>query len=227
MSSIYLNTKNQAVVKLTQEEIDSFLEKAQEKSKKYSEISPDSTSPYGFNHVHSHHVGMLAEFAVHEFFNWVQEQSGIALNIEPVYMDSTRDGEADIILNGTRIDVKCMSKYSWTQFGPRISARQYNNLCKKAEVILWVRYITARKTYTIMGFNYMRDVKEITPLTFFNPESGQSIENYPVLAIMHNTELLTSSAHAKMMKDIEPPKGTRKHKSFYAGLTSSPKKVQV
>lgn len=215
MPEVALNNKMQFTVKLTKEEVDYFLPLAEEKSKKYSEISPDKTSPYGFNHVHSHHVGMQAEFAAHEFLKWVSSSTGIELDIEPIYQNPKRDGEADLKLNGTRIDVKCLGRKAFYDYGPGISARQYDRLCIKAEVVMWLVYDTKKRLFTIVGYNYMKDVRDIIPVQNLNKETGQRIENYPVIDIMQDIQMLTSPEHIQKMKDLEPPKGTRKQASFY------------
>lgn len=222
MPTVSVNAQNQFTVKLSKEEVDSFLPAAEEKSKKYTEISPDKTSPYGFNHVHSHHVGMQAEFAAHEFLKWVSESTGIHLDIEAIYANPRRDGEADLNLNGTRIDVKCLSERSWKQYGPCISTRQFPRLCIKAEVVLWIVYNTRRRTFTLKGYNYMKDVRDQKTVMNLNQETGQSIENYPVIDILYDTEKLTSQEHIQKMKSLEPQKSTRKQASFYAGFKSTP-----
>lgn len=220
MPTVSLNSRNQFVVTLSKDEVDALLPAAEEKSKKYTQLSPDSTSPYGFNHVHSHHVGMQAEHAAYHLLQWVRETSGIDLALEPIFQYSHRDAEADIKMNGTRIDVKCLSERSWSTFGPCISARQFDKLCIKAEVVLWAAYNKSKRTFTFRGFNYMNEVREL--LTVKNEtQNGSFIENYPVETILRDLEMLTSHEHVQRMKDMEPKKSARRDMSFYTKFSSS------
>ncbi|ELW0836404.1 hypothetical protein ACRYKS_19790 [Escherichia coli] len=170
-------------VKLYKDEADSFMAKAIEKSERYKILAPASKSPYGFNHAHSHFVGMVCEHASFVLFNEIENYSGIALNIDPAFQSDGRDGECDIKVNNLRIEVKGIKYKSWTDFGPCVSTRQLKNIQKKADVILWVLYNEKKQEFTFEGFNYVKDISSI-PVVLTGVPGRPMIENHPVLSII-------------------------------------------
>lgn len=165
-------------------EAQSYMEKAVQKSKRYTAISPDHKSPYGFNHAHSHFVGMIAEHSAGVLFTEIEEIIGKDLNIDLVFKDENRDGSCDIIVNGLRIEVKGITPRSWRQFGPCISTRQLRNIQRKADIVLWVQFDERKQFVTFEGFNYVKDITSV-PTKFTAGKGKTPIENYPVLEIIH------------------------------------------
>jgi hypothetical protein len=170
-------------IRLGHDEAESFMAKAIAKSEKYSKLAPDGKSPYGFNHPHSHFVGMVAEYASWILFTEVEELTGQTLNIDPAFQDERREGECDLYVGGKRIEVKGIKYGSWLQFGPCISARQLPKIEKKADIVLWALYNEKVQEFTFEGFNLVSDIRGITPI-FTGAKGRQQIENYPVIDII-------------------------------------------
>lgn len=170
-------------VTLHKDEADSFMAKARDKSERYKILAPAAKSPYGFNHVHGHYVGMVCEHASFVLFNEIENCSGIALDIDPAFQSDGRDGECDIKVNGLRIEVKGIKYKSWTDFGPCVSTRQLKNIEKKADVILWVLYNEKKQEFSFEGFNYVKDISSVPPILTGAP-GRPMIENHPVISIL-------------------------------------------
>lgn len=181
MKQVYIH-RDEWVIKLHQSEADSFLAKATKKAEKYQTIS--TNSPYGFNHIHSHYVGLVSEHAAWLFFNEIEELLGRDLNIDAVYQNPKRDAECDLVVNGTKIEVKCIKYGSWLRYGPCISTKQYPKIKEKADVVLWLLYNEKSQELTVKGFTDVNDVPTITPV--LTGTEDRKVENYPVLSIMKN-----------------------------------------
>lgn len=178
---------DELVVMLHPDEASSFMAKAHEKSVKYSVL--DGVSPYGFNHAHSHLVGMLSEHATWVLFNWLEETLGMNMNIDPVYQDQSRDAECDIVVQGKRIEVKGIKYGSWLKYGPCVSKRQLKNIEHKADIILWVLVNEKRLEFTFKGFNQVTDIHTITPE--YTGDGERKILNYPVKSIIKPLSTIT------------------------------------
>ncbi|WOL22945.1 hypothetical protein [Escherichia phage vB_EcoM_JNE01] len=174
---------NKMIVKLNKDEADSFLAKAIEKSERYKVLAPDNKSPYGFNHIHGHFVGMVCEHASFVLFNEIENSTGIKLNIDPAFQSDGRDGECDILVNNLRIEVKGIKYKSWKDFGPCVSTRQLKNIQKKADVVLWVLYNEKKQEFSFEGFNYVKDISSV-PVVLTGVPGRVMIENHPVLSII-------------------------------------------
>lgn len=183
MSTRLIIRENKMKIRLHQDEAESFMAKASAKADKYNKLAPEDKSPYGFNHAHSHLVGMAAEHAAWILFNEVEMLSGTDLNIDPAFQDERREGECDIYVAGKRIEVKGIKYGSWLRFGPCISARQLPKIQKKADIVLWALYNERCQEFTFEGYNF---VEEITTLdtVMTGAEGRPKIENYPVLPII-------------------------------------------
>lgn len=168
---------------LGQSEAKSYMSKAKAKSERYTKISPDHKSPYGFNHPHSHFVGMIAEHSAWVLFDEIQHILRRDLKIDPAFQDDTRDAECDLIVNNLRIEVKGIQQRSWNRFGPCISTRQLRNIQRKADVVLWVLYDEHHQAVSFEGFNYVKDITSV-PTKFTAGKGKEPIENYPVLDII-------------------------------------------
>lgn len=169
-------------VKIFDSEYKEFCALAELKAKKYQNIAKNK-SPYGFNTAHSHIVGLVTEYAGLLMFRGLEKTYNKNLNIDPVFQDSTRDSECDIIVNSNRIEIKGIKYKAWTEYGPCISTVQYNRLLKKADVVLWALYNERQQEVTFKGFNRVHDIKSIEPV-MTGPE-GKQILNYKVLSIMN------------------------------------------
>lgn len=174
---------NKMTVRLFTDEADSFMAKAISKSKRYEKIAPEHKSPYGFNHPHSHYVGLVAEHAAWVLFTEVEALTGRNLNIDPAYQNDQREGECDLYVGNTRIEVKGIKYGSWLRFGPCISTRQLKNIERKADVVLWALYNEKQQEFTFTGFNYVSDIRSL-PTIITGAENRPKIENYPVLDII-------------------------------------------
>lgn len=179
MKQVYIH-RNEWVIKLHQSEADSFLAKAIKKAEKYQ----DASAPYGFNHIHGHLVGMIAEHAAWLLFNEIEELLGKDLKIDPVYQNPRRDAECDLVVNNTKIEVKCIKYGSWLRYGPCISTKQFPKIKDKADVVLWLLYNEKSQELTVKGFTDVNEVQTITPIMTGN--STLQVENYPVISIMKN-----------------------------------------
>lgn len=170
-------------IKLYSDEADSFMAKAIEKSELYKVLAPASRAPYGFNHTHSHFVGMVCEHAAYVLFTEIEDSIGKSLNIDPAFQDSNRDGECDLKVNGLRIEVKGIKYKSWKNFGPCVSTRQYDKILQKADVVLWVLYNEKKQEFSFEGFNYVNEIAN-QPIILTGVEGLPKIENYPVMDIL-------------------------------------------
>lgn len=177
----YRINNNEMKVKIFQDEYHSFMATAIDKSQRYKTIAKDN-SPYGFNHPHSHIVGLVSEHASLLLFRGIEENLGTNFNIDAVFQDNTRDSECDLVVCGTRIEVKGIKYKSWLEYGPCISTSQYFRIKKKADIILWGLYNEKQNEVTFKGYNTVRDISRIKPV-LTGPE-GKQIMNYKVLDIM-------------------------------------------
>lgn len=174
---------NKMKIRLHQDEAESFMAKAAAKAEKYNKLAPDGKSPYGFNHAHSHLVGLAAEHASWILFTAIEEMLGIDLKIDPAYQDERREGECDIYVGGKRIEVKGIKYGSWLNFGPCVSARQLPKIKRKADIVLWALYNERCQEFTFEGFNLVSEIETLD--TIFTGANGRDkIENYPVLNIL-------------------------------------------
>lgn len=182
--------ENKMKIRLHQDEAESFMAKAAAKAEKYNKLAPNGKSPYGFNHAHSHLVGMAAEHASWILFNEVEALAGINLNIDPAFQDDRREGECDIYVAGKRIEVKGIKYGSWLRFGPCISARQLPKIQKKADIVLWALYNERCQEFTFEGFNYVDEIATLETI-MTGAEGRPLIENYPVLPIIKPMQSLS------------------------------------
>lgn len=176
-------------VKLHTDEADSFMAKAIEKSAKYQELAPANKSPYGFNHIHGHFVGLVCEHAAWVLFNEIESSTGLKLNIDPAFQNPGRERECDIKVNNLRIEVKGIKYKSWLKYGPCVSTRQLENIQKKADVVLWVLYNEKHQEFSFEGFNYVKDISTV-PVILTGEADKPKIENHPVLSILKPLEEL-------------------------------------
>lgn len=179
-----LTIKNDKMtIKLFNDEANSFMARAIAKSEKYERIASSSKSPYGFNHPHSHYVGLVAEHASWLLFNEIEDLIGRDLNIDPAFQSDKREAECDLYVNNLRIEVKGIKYGSWLRFGPCISTRQLDNIEKKADVVLWALYNERRQEFSFEGFNFVKQIRAL-PTLVTGAEGRPQIENYPVLDII-------------------------------------------
>lgn len=169
-------------VQLFRDEAESFMAKAINKSEKYTKIAPDHVSPYGFNHAHSHFVGLVTEHAAWVLFTEIEEMLNVDLKIDPSFHDDTRDKECDINVGGLRVEVKGIKSAAWKQYGPCISTRQLSKIERKADVVLWALYNERTQEVVFEGWNPVSEVRAITPV--LTGKEGKQIENYKVLDIL-------------------------------------------
>jgi len=170
-------------IRLHHDEAESFMAKAIAKAEKFTKIAPAGKSPYGFNHAHSHLVGMAAEHASWLLFNEIETLINRDLNIDPAFQDEKREGECDLYVAGLRIEVKGIKYGSWLRFGPCISARQLPKIQKKADVVLWALYNEKCQEFTFEGYNLVSEIAAI-PTIMTGAEGREKIENYPVISIL-------------------------------------------
>lgn len=175
--------ENKMKIRLHTDEAEAFMAKAHIKAEKYNKLAPGGKSPYGFNHVHSHLVGLAAEHASWILFTEIENILNINLSIDPAFQDEGREGECDIYVAGKRIEVKGIKYGSWLRFGPCISSRQLPKIQKKADIVLWALYNERCQEFTFEGYNYVNDISSLeTVMT--GAEGRDKIENYPVLPII-------------------------------------------
>lgn len=184
-SRIGVKDDGKMFIRLYKDEADSLLAVALKKSEKFESITTTESSPYGFNHAHSHYVGIVAEHAAYTLFTEIENMLGIDLKIDPVYKDETREGECDLIVGGKRIEVKGIKYGAYKNFGPCISIRQVKRIKKKADIVMWVLFNEKSKETTFIGFNNVDEIETITPI-WTGAEGRKKIENYPVQSLIKN-----------------------------------------
>lgn len=182
--------ENKMKIRLGHDEAESFMAKAIAKAEKYNVLAPDGKSPYGFNHPHSHFVGMVAEYASWVLFTEIETMLNINLNIDPAFQDERREGECDIYVAGKRIEVKGIKYGSWLRFGPCISARQLPKIEKKADIVLWALYNERGQEFTFEGYNLVSEIAALDTI-MTGAEGRPKIENYPVQSIIKPLQELT------------------------------------
>lgn len=187
MSRISIKNDKMAV-QLFQDEAQAFFAKARAKSEKYTNLSPDHVAPYGFNHVHSHLVGLVSEHASWVLFTEIEEMLNVDLNIEAPFHDDARDAECDIIVGGLRVEVKGIKQNAWNRYGPCISTRQLAKIERKADIVLWALYDERNQLVTFQGWNPVSEVRSLTPV--FTGDAGKAIENYKVLDLLRPLQSL-------------------------------------
>ena len=169
-------------IQLSKDEADAYMAKAIAKSQRYETLMQGRKSPYGQNHTHSHYVGMVAEHASLVLMEEIENLVGHNLNIDAVFQDDTRDAECDLVVNGLRIEVKCIKYGSWVRYGPCITAAQRKSIENKADVVLWALYNERQQSFTFEGFNHVADIASI-PSVMTGPVD-RLVENHPVLSII-------------------------------------------
>lgn len=179
---------NKMVVQLYQDEAQAFFAKARAKSEKYTNLSPNHVSPYGFNHVHSHLVGMVTEHASWVLFTEIEDMLKVDLSIESPFQDIERDSECDIIVGGLRIEVKGIKQNAWNRYGPCISKRQLGKIERKADIVLWALYDERTQAVTFQGWNPVSEVRSLQPV--FTGDTGREVENYQVLKLLRPLDKL-------------------------------------
>lgn len=190
MSSRLVIRDEKMKIRLENDEADSFMSKAVAKSEKYNILAPANKSPYGFNHAHSHFVGLVAEHATWILFTEIEQLLGINLNIDPAYQDERREGECDLYVGGKRIEVKGIKYGSWLKFGPCISSRQLPKIEKKADIVVWALYNERYQEFTFEGYNLVSEISSVqTVMT--GAEGKPKIENYPVMDLLKPMQELT------------------------------------
>ena len=178
---------NKMKIRLTQDEVEMITDKAKEKSAKFTRIAPVNKSPYGFNHVHSHVVGLGAEYASHILFQEIEKMLCTNLFIEPSYADERREGECDLYVGNLRVEVKGIKYKSWLRYGPCISTRQLSKIQKTADVVVWALYNERCHEFTFIGFNDVSEISSIRPVL---TGTEHKIENYPVRDILKPLETM-------------------------------------
>lgn len=189
MSRIIIR-ENKMKIRLHNDEADAFMSKAIAKSEKYNKLAPQNKSPYGFNHPHSHFVGLVAEHAAWVLFTEIESMLNTNLNIDPAFQDEKREGECDIYVQGKRIEVKGIKYGSWLRYGPCVSSRQLSKIQKKADIVLWALYNEKCQELTFEGFNLVSEISTLLPV-LTGAEGKQKIENYPVISIIKPLQELT------------------------------------
>lgn len=183
-------TSENMSIRLYKDEAESLWAKAIQKSQKFETMVSKDRSPYGFNHPHSHYVGVVAEHASWLLFTEIEEMLGIDLNIDAAFKDENRECECDIYVGGKRIEIKGIKYGSWKNYGPCISARQLSKIKRKADIVLWVLLNEKTKEATFVGYNEVNEIESINPI-LTGPEHSQKIKNYPVISLIKNlTELV-------------------------------------
>lgn len=170
-------------ISLYQDEAESFMAKAAAKAEKYRKLAPNGSSPYGFNHTHSHLVGLAAEHASWVLFSEIEEMLGIDLKIDPAFQNERREGECDLYVRGKRIEVKGIKYGSWLRFGPCVSSRQLHKIKQKADIVIWALYNERCREFTFEGYNLVSEIESI-PTIMTGADGREKIENYPVLNIL-------------------------------------------
>ncbi|WEM33481.1 hypothetical protein EJP02_420 [Escherichia phage EJP2] len=174
---------NKMSISLFKDEADSYMAKAMAKSQRYNNMLNGRKAPYGQNHPHSHYVGMVAEHATLVLMEEIEQLLNIDMKIDAVFLDDKRDKECDIVVNGLRIEVKCIKYGSWVKFGPCITAAQRKNIERKADVVLWAVYNERKQSFTFEGFNRVEDIANI-PTEMTGVQGREKIENHPVMSII-------------------------------------------
>ena len=80
---------------------------------------------YYNNTLESHLKGKLGEIAVEK---WAASN---AFLVDAAFEDMGRDREADLVINGTRVDAKTWAKRWWPDLGRCLAVRQMSSLQKK------------------------------------------------------------------------------------------------
>lgn len=89
---------------------------------------------YGTGNKPTYHiVGKFGEAAVEK---WLQARG---LPVDSAFRDRSRAAEADILVAGTRIEVKCWNFGTWNQGGRCVSPEQEREISDKADIIAWCR----------------------------------------------------------------------------------------
>lgn len=176
------------MVNLYHDEPKSFFAQAKAKSEKYTVLSPDEVSPYGFNHIHSHLVGMISEHASWVLFSEIEKMLGVDLGIDAAFQDDTRDSECDLIVGGLRVEVKGIKANAWNRYGPCVSTRQLKNIERKADIVLWALYDDRTQTVTFQGWNPVSEIRAIKPV--MTGDIGKEIKNYKVLDLLRPLQTL-------------------------------------
>jgi hypothetical protein len=122
---------------------------------KYSNTN-NSSSPYLQNTSHSHVVGKIGEVGC----SYALKSLGFKVN---ELFNDNNDTKCDIVINNTRIEIKCWTVKVWGQFGACIAEKQALKIHKKADIVLYCTYDDANNIFTLRGWNRTADILLATP----------------------------------------------------------------
>lgn len=110
------------------------------------------------NTLHSHRMGKLGELACER---WLTTEG---VSVDPAFRDPDREGEADLLTPGARLEVKTWSERYWATMGRCVRPPQLPTLVDKADRIAWP-YADERPVgsadITIAGWSFVADIAEL------------------------------------------------------------------
>ena len=122
----------------------------------------------------SHLKGKLGEIAVEK---WAMSHK---LPTDSAFEVSDRDWEADLIINGTKVDVKTWAKTWWPELGRCLAVNQLPSICKKADVLVWCyveNQFDESAQIEIAGWSTGPDI-ENAPIQDTGPAGKRKVRNH-------------------------------------------------
>lgn len=124
------------------------------------------------NTPNSHYRGKVGESAV---YKWAM-QAG--LDVEPIFKDLTRSGEADLLVSGRRIEVKTWADKWWPELGRCVAVGQLASLEAKADVVVWCHMDDdADGIVTLAGWSHVSGIAA-APVRMTGPKGRRQVQNH-------------------------------------------------
>ena len=116
----------------------------------------------------SHRIGKLGEVG---FERWL-ESSEIRGSIDPAFRDPGRAGEADVLVESIRLEIKTWDSQWWEPWGRCVTPQQLPSIRRKADKLVWCHWDEARSLLTVEGWSAVDDIAAL-PITMTGPNTRQ------------------------------------------------------
>jgi hypothetical protein len=153
------------VIRLTQSQLDDATELARATHAKWG-----ARRGYYPNKFETHLKGKMGEVAVE---TWAV---GLGRKVDSAFRDLTREREADIVIDGQRVEVKTWDFTGWQEWGRCVRPPQLPQLRAKADAVVWCYLENA--VVTIVGWSTLKDIEQVE-VTVTGPTYNR-LENHQV-----------------------------------------------
>ncbi len=126
------------------------------------------------NKPNTHRVGKLGEIGVE---GWARAEPNIT-EVDSAFRDGARVREADLILDGVRIEVKTWSLSGWLEWGRCVAPQQVPAIRKKADGVVWCHWDETESRLAVAGWSTLNEIAD-RPIIMTGP-AGRTIANHQI-----------------------------------------------